>query len=331
MIKVSFIIPFYNGVKTIKRTLDSIYQLSFCMDDFEVIIVDDCSPIMADDILVEYLRKFSNMHIIRHTKNIRQGGAKNTGISLAKGKYIAFIDQDDMINATNMSQAIDKAIEQDVDIVSCYYTILHENGDKVEVRIQYPNVEVTSGVVFCERYYDTHDSIGPWSYIYKTEYLHKLGRPMQQQVLLEDPDWTIWHLIHAETVSFFSKSIYVWVMNPNSITHSINKYSHRVDWIKAGFRKIEDAYKYRDISIKFSDKIIIDGQRNIEGGFRRLWKVDNYHAFYSYLGDSIINLRNMNWRGIMKIYVYYPLLSKTLLYLFGTPLKLIYYAKKHIQ
>ena len=70
MIKVSFIIPFYNGVKTIKRTLDSIYQLSFCMDDFEVIIVDDCSPIMADDILVEYLRKFSNMHIIRQSQQV---------------------------------------------------------------------------------------------------------------------------------------------------------------------------------------------------------------------------------------------------------------------
>ena len=174
MIKVSFIMPFYNGAKTVVRALDSIYEIALPMDEFEVIIVDDCSPIMAADVLDEYRKIHPNISIIRHSKNTRQGGAKNTGMSIAKGKYIALIDQDDMINPANMYLALSKAIENDADVISCHYSILHENGQIQEIGINYPDSNVVTGVQFCESYYDPHDSIGPWSYLYKSEYLRDL-------------------------------------------------------------------------------------------------------------------------------------------------------------
>ena len=323
--------PFYNGIATVKRALDSIYEIMLHLDEFEVVIVDDFSPILAEDVLSEYKKTHPNLRLVRHSKNTRQGGAKNTGISLAKGKYIALIDQDDMINPINMYLAITKALENDADVISCHYSILHENGQLQEIGVDYPQANIVAGAEFCEIYYNTHDSIGPWSYLYKTDYVRTLNRPMKENVLLEDPDWTIWHLIHAKKMCFLDKPIYIWVMNNESITHSTHKYQNRVDWIKAGVRKIGDAQKYRYISPSFAEKITIDGKWNIEGGFRHIWKVNNYYAFYKNIGELMNVINKMEWQGKTKFYINHPYLTMTLLYIFGTPLKAIYYAKKRFH
>lgn len=330
-IKLSFIMPFYNGAKTVVRALDSIYELALPMTEFEVIIVDDCSPVMADDILEEYKTTRPNISVVRQSKNTRQGGAKNTGISLAKGKYIAFIDQDDMINSVNMCLAIIKVLENDADVISCHYSILHKNGQLQDIGVDYPKTNVLTGAEFCETCYDTHDSIGPWSYLYKTEYVRALNRPMKENVLLEDPDWTIWHLIHAKKICFLNHPIYIWVMNNESITHSTHKYQNRVDWIKAGMRKIDDAQKYQNISPLFAEKITIDGKWNIEGGFRRLWKINNYYDFYKKIGDDLNVLKMMKLQGKTKFYINYPNLTMTLLYTLGTLIKVMYYVKKRFN
>jgi len=331
MIKLSFIMPFYNGADTVIRALDSIYQLSLPMEEYEVIVIDDCSPQPADDVLAEYKGSHPNLRVIRHTQNTRQGGAKNTGMAAAKGAYIAFIDQDDRINPQNMSLAINMALETNVDVVSCHYSIQEDDGSLREVGVPYPKEPIVSGVTFCEGYYDCHESIGPWSYIYKTEYIRQLNRPMKEKVILEDPDWTIWHLIHAQTMAFLPFPIYVWVMNPTSVTHSTHRYINRADWIRAGLRKIEDAEKYRELSPSFADKIIVDGRWNVEGGFRKLWKVNNYKALYHYLGDSLYKLQGLNWHGITSLYINHPRLSLVLLYIFGTPLKRVYYVRNKVR
>lgn len=320
--------PFYNGVKTVIRALNSIYQIALPIEEFEVIVVDDFSPVPAKEVLSNYEKTHRNLYISRHSENTRQGGAKNTGMALAKGKYIAFIDQDDMINPINMCLAINKAVELNVDVLSCFYSILEENENLNEVRIKRPDATMMYGVDFCELYYDVRDSIGPWSYLYRTDYVRMLNHPMKEKVLLEDPDWTIWHLVHAQTIYMINESIYIWIMNPYSITHSTHKYVNRVDWIRAGLRKIEDAQKYKSISPIFAEKITIDGRWNIQGSFRKLWKINNYYAFYLHLSSMLKTLQNMHWRGVAKLYIRYPRLSIVFLYLIGTPLKCINYVRQ---
>ena len=319
--------PFYNGAEIVARALESIYQMPLSTDEYEVIVVDDCSPVSAEDVLNGCQKTHPNVRIIRHKKNTRQGGAKNTGMADAKGRYIALIDQDDMIVPENMYRSIQKAIDTEADVVACHYFVQEADGSRREIGVEYPDKDVVSGKEYCENYYDPHDSIGPWSYLYKTEYVHRLNRPMKEHVLLEDPDWTIWHLIHAEKMAFSPLPIYVWVMNPTSITHSTACYTNRVDWIKAGLRKIDDAEKYRDVSAVFADKITIDGRWNVIEGFRRLWKVDQYRAFYEGLGDSLAQLRAMHWNCKTDFYINHPTWSMCFLYMCGTPIKWMYYAR----
>lgn len=92
--KVSVVIPVYNLEKHIGTAIDSVLAQNY--KDFEIILVDDCSSDRSADIIASYVEKYPN--IIYH-KQPRNGGAavaRNTAIQLAGGRYIAFLDGDDV-------------------------------------------------------------------------------------------------------------------------------------------------------------------------------------------------------------------------------------------
>lgn len=319
---ISFIIPFYNGQETIKRCIDSIFAIGLSNNDWEIIVVDDCSPIPAIDVLHSYLAKHVNIRIIRHKINKRQGGAKNTGISLARGKYIAFADQDDIIIANSYTGALNFALQHNVDMLACHYTVLQENGKCYEYGINKGNLLKMTGKEFCEQYFQTSCNLAPWANLYKLDFLKRIAHPYEENVVMEDSDWIAWHWIHAKYVGVFNYSIYTWIMNPSSITHS-QHYVNRADWIKYGFRKVRDAQLYSNLSPKFAQTMLEDGKMNIVGGMKKVWKVNNYCKFYSCLKSILPELQQMNWSGIVGFLINYPNLSLICLYIVGIPLKFI--------
>ncbi len=96
--KVSIGFPVYNVEKYVHRSLESILDQNF--DDFEVIVVDDCgsdNSMNIIDNLVLLHPKGDSVHIIKHEKNAGLAQARNTAINNASGKYIYFVDSDDVI------------------------------------------------------------------------------------------------------------------------------------------------------------------------------------------------------------------------------------------
>ncbi|MCB1531264.1 MAG: glycosyltransferase family 2 protein [Alphaproteobacteria bacterium] len=92
MPEISVIIPCYNCEDTILHTVHSVQAQSF--SDFECILVDDCSTDQTWDILQSITdERFKN---VRHDMNKGAAGARNTAIRLAKGRYIALLDSDDV-------------------------------------------------------------------------------------------------------------------------------------------------------------------------------------------------------------------------------------------
>ena len=91
MIKVSVVMPVYNVERYIEQAVQSVFAQSF--HDFELLIIDDCSPDQSIDIC----RSFhdSRMQIIVHRENRGLAGARNTAIRHAAGEYLAFLDSDD--------------------------------------------------------------------------------------------------------------------------------------------------------------------------------------------------------------------------------------------
>ena len=90
---VSVVVPVYNGEETLEKTLESILAQSF--RDIEILIVDDGSFDSSREIIDKYLKVDTRIRYFRQ-KNCGVASARNIGINMAKGDFIAFCDQDDL-------------------------------------------------------------------------------------------------------------------------------------------------------------------------------------------------------------------------------------------
>ena len=115
MPKVSVIIPVYNTEKYLKKCLDSVCNQT--LSDIEIICVNDCSPDNSLAILNEYAAKDSRIKVIDFKENKGAAVARNTGIDVACGEYIGFVDSDDFVDLDFYEKLYTKALETDADCV----------------------------------------------------------------------------------------------------------------------------------------------------------------------------------------------------------------------
>lgn len=113
-VKFSIILPCYNVSKYIRRGLDSIIKQT--LQDWEAVLVDDGSTDDTGRLCDEYAEKDSRFHVI-HTENRGVSAARNTGIDVAKGELLYFMDPDDWAEPTCLERCYDTFLKQDCDIV----------------------------------------------------------------------------------------------------------------------------------------------------------------------------------------------------------------------
>ena len=93
--KVSIIVPIYNVERFLDRCMDSL--LNQTLKDIEIIMVDDGSPDNCPQMCDEYAKNDSRVKVI-HKKNAGLGMARNSGLEIATGEYVAFVDSDDYVD-----------------------------------------------------------------------------------------------------------------------------------------------------------------------------------------------------------------------------------------
>lgn len=113
--KVSIIVPVYNSAKYLERFINSILAQTMPQRDYEVIFVDDGSTDESGDILDSYVGIYGFMHVI-HQWNFGPAAARNAGLKKATGKYIAFIDPDDLLEKKYLETAYVLADKNEADI-----------------------------------------------------------------------------------------------------------------------------------------------------------------------------------------------------------------------
>jgi glycosyltransferase involved in cell wall biosynthesis len=101
---VSVIVPVFNTARYLERCLDSI--LGQTLATIEVLVVDDRSPDDSAEIIRAYASRDNRVVSLRHDRNRGLGGARNTGICAARGKYIASVDSDDAILPNTLEAAV---------------------------------------------------------------------------------------------------------------------------------------------------------------------------------------------------------------------------------
>ena len=114
---VSVIIPMFNSAKLIPQTLESLcYQT---MQDFEVIVIDDCSTDNSVEVVESFAEKFcGRLHVIKLPENTGTPGLpRNKGIKAARGKYIAFLDSDDLYTKTALEELSNLGEKYQTDVI----------------------------------------------------------------------------------------------------------------------------------------------------------------------------------------------------------------------
>ena len=117
-IDISLIIPVYNVEKYLRRTLESVENQTF--KNFEVIIVNDGSTDGSLEIIQEFVNKHDNF-ILVDQENSGVGMARNAGIKVSRGIYIAFLDSDDFLEPNYLKKLYFAAIKTGSDIVCCNF------------------------------------------------------------------------------------------------------------------------------------------------------------------------------------------------------------------
>lgn len=127
--QVSIIIPLFNAEKYITQTLKSVFEQTFV--SWEIILVDDVS---TDDTINIVNQNFNenNMTLVQSSKKLHTAGARNAGIVLAKGKYIAFLDADDFWHKDKLKKQI-TYLESNNEVVLSFTAVKKIDSNGVEL------------------------------------------------------------------------------------------------------------------------------------------------------------------------------------------------------
>ena len=123
---VSIIMPAFNCEDFIGTTLDSVINQSY--KNWEVIIVDDCSTDNTVDVVQEYIKKDNRIKYHKLEKNSGAAVARNKAVDLASGKYMAFLDSDDVWFPEKLTKQIGFMEENDYGFTCTSYTKIDEQG-----------------------------------------------------------------------------------------------------------------------------------------------------------------------------------------------------------
>jgi len=205
--QVSIIMPYYNSAQYIKETIDAIIAQTY--KDWELIIVDDCSPAPETvEVLKDVVGMDNRIKVIRAEKNGGAGLARNIGIKAAEGRYMAFCDSDDWWYPTKLEEQI-KFMEEKGYPFTCtwyedandklepYYTMKQDEKQSFQSMISGCNVG-TPGVmidikVLGKKYMSALRRAEDWGlwmeYLRETDYLHTYPKAL----------WKYRHISGSET------------------------------------------------------------------------------------------------------------------------------------
>lgn len=122
---ISIIVPVYNVEKFLSQCLDSLINQSY--ENIEIVLVNDESPDKSIEIIEKYAALDSRIKYITQ-KNTGLSGARNTGIEIASGEYLMFVDSDDWLNLETCSFLISKINEENYDVLFWSYAREYENA-----------------------------------------------------------------------------------------------------------------------------------------------------------------------------------------------------------
>ena len=219
--KLSIIVPIYGVEQYLRKCVDSL--LNQDIDNYEIILVDDGSPDGCPKICDEYAAAHENIRAV-HRENGGLSAARNSGIKVAKGEYICFLDSDDYWEPNVLSGLMAQIERDKLDVLRFKYQNVNE---RYEVYNPYKSdpykgndySEVpTDGVSFLNSRFGT--ACYAVMFILRRELLKDCL--FTEGIYFEDTDWTPRMLTKANRVASADTIVYNYLIRQGSITQAID-------------------------------------------------------------------------------------------------------------
>ncbi|MEG0856253.1 MAG: glycosyltransferase family 2 protein [Terrisporobacter sp.] len=131
---VSVITPMYNSEKFIRQSIESVLRQSY--KNFELIIVDDGSKDKSEEIVCEYLKKDERIKYIKLEKNMGISNARNIAIKESRGRFIAFLDSDDIWKEDKLNKQVNFMVKNNYSFSFTAYELIDEDNNKLDKIIE---------------------------------------------------------------------------------------------------------------------------------------------------------------------------------------------------
>jgi len=216
---VSIIVPIYNVEIYLEKCLQSIISQTY--ENLQIILIDDGSLDCCPQICEEYSKKDKRIIVI-HQKNSGVSSARNTGLEVARGAYISFIDPDDYVYSDMIEKMLYTSETETSDIVICDYNRVNYNGEiygnncieqntgKVEMMSLYD-----SQMVYFTEPYKRSTLVVLWNKLYKAEVFREVRFPVGK--INEDESVTYKLLYNAKKIAYLKLNLYNYLERKGSI------------------------------------------------------------------------------------------------------------------
>ena len=221
MIDISVVVPCYNAQRYLNVCLESLKAQK--TPEIQMIFIDDGSTDNTGAMLDAFAAVEPRALVI-HTENRGVSAARNTGIALAEGRYITFMDADDALEEASFARLHQAAVRTDAQILSANHTLFDEaKGCRVPVEIepvtQQP-AEIVREIVHMHRIYNNI-----WNKLYVRE-LFEDGLTLDESVRIgEDALLNMQLYLRAKRVAHIQECTYVYRVHKHSVMANVKGYS----------------------------------------------------------------------------------------------------------
>lgn len=222
---LSIIVPVYNVEPYLEDCLNSILNQKY--RDIEVICVNDPSPDGSSLILERYEKQYDNVTVITREKKLGLSSARNTGLKQAKGKYVWFVDSDDLLAEGSLEEVAQSLAASSLDIL--YFNMkMRDEGKWAKEQIclsqEYSEYKgIYSGQeLFVKLMKNKEIKIEVWRQVFRREFLIENGLYFYEGIVCEDLLFSVLCAVKAKKVRNINRNLYIYRRRDNSLNTTLN-------------------------------------------------------------------------------------------------------------
>lgn len=228
MYKISIVIPMHNVEQYLNETIESIIKQTIEFENIELILVDDASTDSTSKIALNYKEKYSNIRYLRlKNKSGSAGKPRNEGTRIATGKYIMYVDADDLLDENACLLLYNQAVSLNAQCIIANYKNMDEDGEIWNE----PQFDCNKYSDFRINIEDYHKSLfvlesAVWNKIYQLDFIKENNLKFLEGVPAEDAYFCINSFLEAKKIYYTNEVIYYYRLRNKkdlSVSNQCNK------------------------------------------------------------------------------------------------------------